>query len=120
MTPEIPGTSPCVMSAAVHVPVAVLSCAIDDCGSRKFHLVEDGYAEIRSTLEFDYAMARLHAALPGGRNSPLPRCAREWDQEISGCAPLVPVMKTADLRDSDDPSEFWRLHSPCFRRVLAQ
>ena len=27
---------------------------------------------------------------------------------------------TADLRDSDDPSEFWRLYSPRFRRVLTQ
>src|SRR5437879_6360072 len=25
-----------------------------DCGSRKFQLGEDGYAESRSTLEFDY------------------------------------------------------------------
>ena len=39
---------------------------------------------------------------------------------VSGCAPFVPVMETADLWDSYDPSKLWRLHSPRFRRVLTQ
>ena len=29
-------------------------------------------------------------------------------------------METADLREGYDPSKLWRLHSPRFRRVLAQ
>jgi hypothetical protein len=40
--------------------------------------------------------------------------------EVSGCAPFVPVMETADLRDCYDPSKLWRLDSPRFRRVLTQ
>ena len=38
----------------------------------------------------------------------------------SGCAPLVSMVKTADLRYRNDPSEFPWLHRPRFRRVLAQ
>ena len=34
---------------------------------------------------------------------------------FSGCAPFVPVMETADLWDSHDPSEFRRLHFPRLR-----
>src|SRR5215813_11456615 len=40
--------------------------------------------------------------------------------EFSGRAPFVSVMETADLRDSYDPSQFWWLHGPRFRRVLIQ
>src|SRR2546430_17448413 len=38
----------------------------------------------------------------------------------SHSAPFVSVMETADLRDSYDPSKFWRLHRPRYRRVLTQ
>ena len=38
----------------------------------------------------------------------------------SGCAPLVAVVKTANLRYGNDGSEFRRVHGPRFRRVLGQ
>jgi hypothetical protein len=38
----------------------------------------------------------------------------------SGCPPLVPVVKTADLRYANDRSTFRRLHLPPFGRVLGQ
>ena len=82
---------------------------------------------IRSTLEFDYESG-TPPRMGRGRGSALRslrfhtchRCAREWSPQISGCAPFVPVMETADLRESYHASKFWRLHSPRFRRVLAQ
>src|SRR5437660_12626801 len=44
------------------------------------------------------------------------RTGRERSASIAFCR----VMETADLRDSYDPTKFWRLHSPRFRRVLTQ
>jgi hypothetical protein len=97
---------------------------VANCGYRKFQLVEDGHAEIRSTLEFAYESGVLSRAvarqevdrlLEDQFNSHLSPCAREWAPEVSGCAPFVSVMETADLRDSYDLTEFWRLHSPRFR-----
>src|SRR5215831_1643288 len=38
----------------------------------------------------------------------------------SGCAPLIAVVKPADLRNGDDSSGLWRLHGSCFRRILGQ
>ena len=37
-----------------------------------------------------------------------------------GCAPLVPVVKTANLRYRNDGSEFQRLHGSWFRCVLSE
>src|SRR5207302_3789606 len=79
---------------------------------------------IRSTLEFEYECGTL-PRVGRRRGSPL-RSIRftlvtvAQVPEVSGCAPFVSVMETADLRESYDPSKLWRLHSPRFRRVLAQ
>ena len=74
--------------------------------------------------------ARLHAWVEDvgrGRGSALRSIlftlvtvAHGAQPEVSGRAPFVPVMETADLRDRYDPSKLWRLHSPRFRRVLTQ
>ena len=48
---------------------------------------------------------------------------RNVDEDPSSClgrAPLVPVMKSADLRYRNNGSAFRRLHGPRFRRVLGQ
>ena len=81
------------------------------------------------TLEFDYgdrrATTRRRAEDPDRLledqfDSHLSPLRRGRAPEVSGCAPFVPVMETADLGDSYDPSKLWRLHSPRFRRVLTQ
>src|SRR5665811_734183 len=47
---------------------------------------------------------------------------RRWNSEgrDSGCASLVTMVKTAELRYRDDASKFRRLHGPRLRRVFAQ
>jgi len=62
----------------------------------------------------------LDAQVGPSRGVPVPERDSNGALRNSGCAPLVPVVKTADLRDSNDPSEFRRLHGPRFRRVLGQ
>ena len=60
-------------------------------------------------------------AVPGRKNSnrwkPRNNAAR---LRGSGCAPLVPVVKSANLRYRDHGSQFRRLHRPWFRRVFGQ
>jgi hypothetical protein len=38
-----------------------------------------------------------------------------WDPDVSGRAPFIPVVKTTDLRDDNNPPEFRRLHRLWFR-----
>src|SRR6266496_1697607 len=60
-----------------------------DCGSRKFQLGEDGYAEIRSTLKFDYESG----APPGVRRGH----GSLLDQFDSHLSPLRTGMVSIDL-----------------------
>jgi hypothetical protein len=54
---------------------------------------------------------------PGRR---MPSRVNNHDPTVSGRVPLVPVMEAAHLRESNDASEFWRLHHSRLRRVLSQ
>jgi hypothetical protein len=38
--------------------------------------------------------------------------------QFSGGPPFITMVKTADLRNTDDASPFGRLHRPCFRRIF--
>jgi len=81
-----------------------------------------------TTLEFDYESGAPPQAVGAGTwiGSQIDsihtyhRGERELAREVSGCAPFISVMETADLRDSYNPSKLWWLHSPRFRRVLTQ
>jgi hypothetical protein len=99
-----------------------------DCGSRKFQMGEMAartpiYPGIRTRERRASTRRRAEEVGPlleEQSDSHLSRCARARAPEVSGCASFVPVVETADLRDSYDSSKLWRLHSPRFRRVLTQ
>jgi len=104
-----------------------------DCGSRNSHLRVESRS--RSPIADPlHAAIRLCDSLAPFRAFVSPTWIGSWtdlrhtcpyrswgcDPRVSGCAPFVPVVKTANLRYGNDGSESRRMHRSGFRRILIQ